>query len=551
MNEYHKRLDLTLFAACEHRFGVHARAELIVMIMLLCAFMLSNIGGCSKSDDDEQRMRLLADAKQASERAADSSKEAEKASEDTEDNTQEAGDHLQQAKDSLHSAELEAAANAARDTISAAEHAEEFGSTVANPVETTFSEADKAKQTISTLRATFKSIENETDMLHVTEEISRKTDDAVSLAKSSSIKADKQQELAKAHKDEAQAILRLISKLAEAKSSLQQAQDAAKQAEESTQTAQELSQKAAEAAEKAQQSGNQSKALEYAAEARQLAGASGKSASQAESHAEVAGKHANHVLELTDHVSAELDSGYENSELAAYTEEIASDAKRVATSAVKVGQEAEYTARVAKENAQHLLVTFPELPNDLSENPSQPQASAQGNGAQKNVDEEIDPALIPKLPPMPVFRSKPRGALIPENTLVLQPSKTASRFRQICDNHKPDFLPGGYSGSEFRLRVDDILEVRRTFGEKGCISLTWRMSYRWNKNRTCLLIGEEPESRPPSAALVGFAVRSMNVNALPAADSMPVELAYEELPNGTVRLGGKLYRSEKAALAGN
>ena len=98
-----------------------------------------------------------------------------------------------------------------------------------------------------------KAKKDDAGILRASDEISRKTQRAADLAELSAVKADSQLDLARKHRQEAEAMLGSLAKLAEAKRSLQQAEDAAKRAGELSQRAWGLALETAGAAEQGQQ----------------------------------------------------------------------------------------------------------------------------------------------------------------------------------------------------------------------------------------------------------------------------------------------------------
>lgn len=198
-------------------------------------------------------------------------------------------------------------------------------------------------------------------------------------------------------------------------------------------------------------------------------------------------------------------------------------------------------ANLAGEQAKHTLAEISVYLETSTSDPNQQDYNRVPQQSKQDSKSKIDLALLPKLPPMPVLTSKPRGLLIPKNEPPPVTTKTMERLQQVCNNHEPDFLPGGYAESEFYLRADNILEVRRFFGDNKDVSMIWRMDYRWNEDHTYLLLGNDPKRRPPDASLEGFTIKDIGVKASTATESFPVELPYEKLPDGRIQLGKKIY----------
>ena len=544
MNQYHETQEVTFYSACEARLGICNNVWFVATSLLLCTFMLALIGGCSKSDDNKRIAHLLAEAKQASEKACEAANEAKKTRDITEQETQEAGKHLQRAKDSLHSAELEAAWNAAGKTISVAEYAEQISSTMAIPVETTFSEADKANNAVSKLRVIFKGKKDRSGMLQVSEKIGKEAERAVALAKSSGVEADNQERHAKAYREEAEAIRRLLSDLREAEDLLQQTNNTADQAETAAQIAQENGLRITAAVEQirqARQRGDKSEALQLAKEVSQCAAAVVQAASDAQAYAETARKYANEVLQQTERISDELSADYDNSEVLAAVERMATDADRAAILAANAGQRAAHLPQLAKKQSKRFIVGGRESLDALISAPNQQDDFQDKRYVEGGFGGGNSAVVIPQLPPMPVMTNRPVGMLLPEPRRSAAATRPLRELTQACDSHESDFLPGGYIESEFHLRPDNVLEVRRMFGEKKHVTMIWRLSYQWSEDHSHLLIGKETKRRVSSAALTGFAIKDIDVEVSAATQPLPIKLPYQELPDGGVRLGNKLY----------
>ena len=114
-------------------------------------------------------------------------------------------------------------------------------------------------------------------------------------------------------------------------------------------------------------------------------------------------------------------------------------------------------------------------------------------------------------------------------------------YRQVGGDRASDFLPGGYVTGTIDIRADGVLEVTRTYDRAGEVSVTWRVAYEWNEDRTELVLGRDEQGRPPAGTLRGFAIPDAGVRATPASMPFPVTLAYEPLTDGRIRLGAKRY----------
>jgi hypothetical protein len=161
-------------------------------------------------------------------------------------------------------------------------------------------------------------------------------------------------------------------------------------------------------------------------------------------------------------------------------------------------------------------------------------------------DLKLKRSEIPVVPDMKKILTKPKGLDRPTTQPTTQPHLSRGRWRQVAGGNAPDFLPGGYSTSIFIFRVDNVLEVHRGFGKNGELSHTYRISYKWNKDRTKIALGKDPKVRPSPAALKGFRIPSMDISAESAKIEFPIVLNCQHLKNGQFRLSGKTYGPMKS-----
>ncbi len=283
-----------------------------------------------------------------------------------------------------------------------------------------------------------------------------------------------------------------------------------------------------------------------ASNVRQLAATTAEIAAHAQKHAEATAKYIERVQELTEQMSSQFPGEYQNSEIAAIIEQTWIEAEQAGASAADAARTAAHEADRAKTYAEKFPVEFSESEPATSNQELQTDFSYGDQLAQES-DKDVVPMSISKLPAMATIRSIPRGALQLMGRSASRTKKAALKFHQIDDNHDADFLPGGYVDCTLHL-YDDMLEVRRAFGRGQAVSITWRMKYQWNDDHTGLLIGTDAKKRPPPAALAGFTLTDIGVTVSPAKDSFPLELPYEELSRGRVRIGRKLYRRDTSKL---
>jgi len=151
---------------------------------------------------------------------------------------------------------------------------------------------------------------------------------------------------------------------------------------------------------------------------------------------------------------------------------------------------------------------------------------------------------IPKPPPPPPKRltpSRPRGVVAPQR----EPERQITVFGQwrevkpAFEPGKADFLPGGYTSSLFTFRGDGVLEVRRTFGKDEALQQTWRIGYSWNEDKSVLILGKDPNRRPPASSMKGFQAGVAVVQ--PPEQTLPLTLRCLRNKDGSIRLGGKRY----------
>ena len=159
--------------------------------------------------------------------------------------------------------------------------------------------------------------------------------------------------------------------------------------------------------------------------------------------------------------------------------------------------------------------------------------------------EPIDFEKVPDLPKLPPRRTRPKG-IVEATSKPAGSVRIVGRWQQVAGDTGPDFLPGGYVKSVIVLRADDVLEVTRTFGKDGDVSLTWRVGYAWNKDRSVLTVGGESGTRPQPASLKGFVLEGSGIRVLSATQSLPISLKSKRLQDGRLKLGSKGYKAVKA-----
>jgi len=113
-------------------------------------------------------------------------------------------------------------------------------------------------------------------------------------------------------------------------------------------------------------------------------------------------------------------------------------------------------------------------------------------------------------------------------------------LKQVSEDNRPDFLPGGYMSSELVFFRDGTLKVTRTFGD-GSLSMAWRVGYEWNEDQTELTLGRIPENRPDEELLRGFTARRGKIRVTSATQSFPVALKCKQLANGNTQLDDREY----------
>jgi len=168
-------------------------------------------------------------------------------------------------------------------------------------------------------------------------------------------------------------------------------------------------------------------------------------------------------------------------------------------------------------------------------------------GAAPRRSSAVALAEIPGLPTPPPAdtRARPKGVVQAPKGKPGKPAEVCGRWRQTGQNNNPDFLPGGYESSILVFRPEGILEVQRTFGKDGAILQTWQVGYMWNRKKSVLTLGREPELRPPPQSLKGFEAGDVVVQS--AVRTFPVALPCVRADDGTIRLGKKAYVSMKEA----
>jgi hypothetical protein len=147
-----------------------------------------------------------------------------------------------------------------------------------------------------------------------------------------------------------------------------------------------------------------------------------------------------------------------------------------------------------------------------------------------------DPRALPELPKPP--GASPEGVVEPAKDALPEVS-VVGRWIQRSGSTGPDFLPGGYASSTLRFREDGILEVSRTFGVKGRIRQTWRLSYAWNNDRSKLSLGQD--KKPGSASLGGFSLREFGITVRPPVLELPVVLDCSRSGTDRLEIGKKTF----------
>ena len=270
----------------------------------------------------------------------------------------------------------------------------------------------------------------------------------------------------------------------------------------------------------------------------------GRAADKAEQMAKIAGNQAEVAARSAETLSqersnisfvrlarAEVAKAVENADQAAA---IAREARQKAMDARKQAQQA--SAALGKSGMPATaLVTGDAVPKDTITKPI---------AATSRRPPTIDVAQIPSLPePPPPTQSKPTG-MIEARQSNEPPPETLGRWQQVDGDASADFLPGSYTSSVLILRADDVLEVRRTFGKKGEVSMVWEIGFEWNADRTQIILGRDQARRPVPELLKGFTLDDGFV-VQGAKLAFPTSLRCTRLESGNVQLGEKSYRQIK------
>jgi len=105
----------------------------------------------------------------------------------------------------------------------------------------------------------------------------------------------------------------------------------------------------------------------------------------------------------------------------------------------------------------------------------------------------------------------------------------------------PDFLPGGYADCTLTFRANDTIEFCRKFGKDEQVTHVWRIEYKWNSDRTSLILGQDPKNRPSAASLQGYRIEDLGIAVQPAEQGLPLALKYTRHGDAKMQLGEKVY----------
>ena len=317
--------------------------------------------------------------------------------------------------------------------------------------------------------------------------------------------------------------------------------------------AQRLAAEAAQAARRAAgaaATGDVARAAQAAAEAGARARKARQAALQADRAAKAARDGAKDAADLCEGKSGpSLDRTDEISALTGGAAKSARDAGEAARSAADAASEATEDVERTKDMpaaakgheparpGSRVPATKPAVEVGSATKPVQPR----GLFSRRESGGKVRPADIPSLPARPKPRPAPRGLAMPTSRPAGGQAAPVGRWRQVLGANAADFLPGGYAGSVLVFRGDGVLEVTRSFGSKGELSQTWRISYAWGEGRRSLVLGADPKKRPSPASLKPLTIEEMGIRTQPPTTAFPVTVPCSRTKDGRLVIASKTY----------